>query len=359
VLVDPDPSLRVSVLGRYRDVLMIGAISIWGLHAAKGFLIPLALAVLAFVLISALADRARARMGIVQWLANLVAGIVVFGGILGIMYILATQATSFAKTIASYETELDQIVDRFIALLGENAARAVGNALGEIDLNRLTFAVMDSARSFLSTFMLIGLYVGFMVAERRIMVHKMLIAAGDQSTGREMAAAASAISISLQRYVSVKTMVSLLTGLVSYVLFKLIGVEFPETWALITFALNFIPSIGSIIAVVFPAAFALVQFDTLGPFFLILFGCGFVQFLIGNLLDPAMMGRTLNLSTLVVMLALTFWSAVWGIIGAFLSVPLTVCVLIVFSHIPSLRPLAILLSKDGKLGAGALPDAET
>ena len=95
---------------------------------------------------------------------------------------------------------------------------------------------------------------------------------------------------------------------------------------------------------------ALVQFETIGPFLVIVLGCGTLQFVIGNFLDPAMLGRSLNMSTFLVILALTFWTTVWGLIGAFLSVPLTVCILIIFSHIPALRPVAVLMSLDGQLG---------
>ena len=107
---------------------------------------------------------------------------------------------------------------------------------------------------------------------------------------------------------------------------------------------------GSIIAVIFPSLIALVQFESIGPFLMIILGCGTLQFLIGNFLDPALLGRSLNMSTFLVILALMFWTTIWGLIGAFLSVPLTVCILIVFSHIPALRPIAILMSLDGRLG---------
>lgn len=310
------PARNSQLLARYRDLLLIGVVAIWGLTAAQGFLVPLALAVLAFVLITAVSDAACARWHLPRWLADLIGVIAVLSGLLFMGYILAAQATNFARTITTYEVEMD----------------------AAIDFQSVAFTVVDGARSFLTTFLLICLYVGFMTAERRMLLHKILLAARDGTMGQELTNAAQAISVSLQRYMSVKTLVSALTGLVSYVLFRLIGIEFPETWAVITFAPNFIPSIGSVIAVIFPAAFALLQFDTLGPFLFVVFGCGTIQFLIGNLLDPAMMGRSLNLSTFVVILALTF-----------LSVPWTVCLMIVFSHIDATRPLAILLSKDGRL----------
>ena len=348
MLQTPPPN-SAAVLARARDSLLIGVVSIWGLSAAQGFLVPLALAILAFVLITAVSDYASARLRFPHWLADLSGVIAVLTGFLGMGYIIASQATNFARTVSTYEIELDAAVSRFVGLIGPTATKVLTDMITAIDFQSVALIVADGARSFLTTFLLICLYVFFMMAERRAMSHKIVLAAASEDMAREVNTALTAISISLQRYVSVKTFVSFLTGMVSYLLFRLIGIEFPETWAVITFALNFIPSIGSIIAVIFPAAFALLQFETLGPFLFIVFGCGTIQFLIGNLMDPAMMGRSLNLSTLVVILALTFWSAVWGIIGAFLSVPLTVCLLIIFSQIKSLRPLAILLSKDGNL----------
>ena len=173
---------------------------------------------------------------------------------------------------------------------------------------------------------------------------------GADMSPEQFAALLDAISISLQRYVGVKTLISLITAGISYSIFRLLGLEYAETWAVLTFALNFIPSIGSIIAVIFPAMIALVQFESIAPFLVVVLGCGTIQFLIGNFLDPALLGRSLNMSTFLVILALMFWTTVWGLIGAFLSVPLTVCILIVFSHIPALRPVAILMSLDGRLG---------
>jgi len=224
-----------------------------------------------------------------------------------------------------------------------------------IDLSRLALSAFGGATSFINAFLLICLYVGFMMAERTVMAHKILLAVHDPKLGHEISTMMGTISDSLQRYVGVKTFISALTALFSYAAFRVLGLDFPETWAVLTFALNFIPSIGSVVAVIFPALVSLVQFDSITPFLVIVFFCGTVQFLIGNILDPALLGRSLNLSTFMVILALTFWSAVWGLIGAFLSVPLTVCILIVLSQIPATRPVAILMSIDGKL---SIPGAD-
>ena len=146
-------------------------------------------------------------------------------------------------------------------------------------------------------------------------------------------------------YLSVKSFVSILTGALSYFVMIAIGLDFALFWAFVIFLLNYIPSIGSIIATLFPALLALIQFDTLTPFFIILFGVGVIQVAIGNFLEPRMMGQSLNISPLVVMLALSLWGALWGVPGMVLCVPLTVIMIIIFSEFPNTRPIAILLSQ--------------
>jgi AI-2 transport protein TqsA len=103
------------------------------------------------------------------------------------------------------------------------------------------------------------------------------------------------------------------------------------------------------VAVLIPAIVALVQFETLTPFLIIIFGCGAIQFVVGSILEPSFTGRSLNLSPLMVILALTYWTTLWGLAGALMSVPITVSVMIIFANIPAARPLAILMSGDGKL----------
>lgn len=348
---DPDgfrPSLQI-----LRDIAIVVAIAVFGLSAGAGFLIPLTLAILVFVLIIAVSDRVLQLtsrfLTLPQWIANLTGITLVLSGLFAVMFVLANQATQFARALPRYESQLDTTLSRISEVLGTDISEVIQDTLANIDLSRLAVSAFGGATSFINTFLLICIYVGFMMAERRMMTHKILLAAANPKFGAEVTGMMGTISYSLQRYVGVKTFISAITALFSYGVFRLLGLDFPETWAVLTFALNFIPSLGSVIAVIFPALVSLVQFDTITPFLVIVLLCGTVQFLIGNIVDPAMLGRSLNLSTFMVIIALTFWTAVWGLIGAFLSVPLTVCILIVLAHIPATRPVAILMSKDGQL----------
>ncbi|SDW39037.1 Predicted PurR-regulated permease PerM [Ruegeria halocynthiae] len=339
--------LQLSVL---RDVVIVATLVVLGLYAGANFLVPLTMALLVNVLILALSDRVIAVTRAPIWLANLAGVTVVLAGLFMIMYILGSQATQFARSINTYESQFDGAVNRITGLVGNDVTSFIRDNLVSIDMSYVARVILGSATSLLNQFFLISLYVAFLMAERLAFRKKIQLAAGNPRLGADLATVLDAISFSLQRYVGVKTFISLITATISYAVFKALGLEYAETWAVLTFALNFIPSIGSIIAVIFPAMIALVQFDTIGPFLIIVLGCGTLQFAIGNFLDPAMLGRSLNMSTFLVILALTFWTTVWGLIGAFLSVPLTVCILIIFSHIPALRPVAILMSLDGRLG---------
>ncbi|MEM9124831.1 MAG: AI-2E family transporter [Pseudomonadota bacterium] len=342
------PRLKLPVV---RDTCIIATLVVLGLYAGSAFLIPLTMALLINVLIIALADRVISLTRAPIWLANIAGVTVVLAGLFMIMYVLGSQATQFARSIGTYESQFDNAVNRIAGLVGNDVTTFIRDNLVSIDMTYVARVLLGSATSLLNHFFLISLYVAFLMAERLAFRKKIRLAAGNPKTGAEFAAMMDAITFNLQRYVGVKTLISLITASISYAIFRTLGLEYAETWAVLTFALNFIPSIGSIIAVIFPAMIALVQFESIGPFLIVVLGCGTIQFLIGNFLDPAMLGRSLNMSTFLVILALTFWTTVWGLIGAFLSVPLTVCILIVFSHIPALRPIAIMMSLDGQLGA--------
>ncbi|WP_170481967.1 AI-2E family transporter [Ruegeria arenilitoris] len=341
------PRLKLSAT---RDITIVATLVVLGLYAGAKFLIPLTMALLVNVLIIALSDRVVSLTRLPVWLANIAGVTVVLAGLFTIMYVLGSQATQFARSINTYENQFDGAVNRITGLVGNDVTSFIRDNLISIDMSYVARLLLGSATSLLNQFFLISLYVAFLMAERLAFRKKIQLAAGNPQLGAELATVLDAISFSLQRYVGVKTFISLVTASISYTVFRVLGLEYAETWAVLTFALNFIPSIGSIIAVFFPAMIALVQFETIGPFLIIVLGCGTIQFLIGNFLDPAMLGRSLNMSTFLVVLALTFWTTVWGLIGAFLSVPLTVCILIIFSHIPALRPVAILMSLDGRLG---------
>ena len=142
---------------------------------------------------------------------------------------------------------------------------------------------------------------------------------------------------------------SFITGLGSYIALLFIGIDAPVFWAFLIFLLNYIPTIGSLIGTLFPAFFCLLQFGDLSSFLMVLGVVGTLQVIVGNLLEPKLMGNTLNISSFVAIFALSFWGTLWGITGMLLSVPITVIMVIIFSHFSSTRPVAIMLSEKGNI----------
>jgi predicted PurR-regulated permease PerM len=151
------------------------------------------------------------------------------------------------------------------------------------------------------------------------------------------------------KYITLKTAVSLLTGGISYVILLLFGIDYAFLWAFLIFIFNYIPYIGSLVATLLPSVFAIIQFGSLWSFVWVFISIEVVQLVVGNYVEPKVMGRSLNLSPLVVVLALSFWGYIWGLLGMFLSVPITSILLITMAQFPATRNVAILLTENGKL----------
>ena len=134
----------------------------------------------------------------------------------------------------------------------------------------------------------------------------------------------------------------------SYVIMASMGLDNALFWALVIFILNYIPIIGGLAAVVLPVMFAMVQFESAAMIALLAGLLFAVQFVIGNTIQPKMMGDSMNLSALVVVLSLTLWQALLGGVGAFLSAPLTVIFMIVLAQFKTTHWIAVLLSADGQ-----------
>ena len=157
------------------------------------------------------------------------------------------------------------------------------------------------------------------------------------------------IDKSMSSYISLKSFTSLINCVLSYFILLGVGIESPVFWAFLIFVFNFIPSIGPIMGTLLPALFSLIQFGEFVPFLVILIGAGGAAMLVGSLVEPKLVGNTLNISPLVAILSLAVWGAIWGITGMLLCVPITVALIIILAQFPTTRPVAILLSEKGKV----------
>jgi predicted PurR-regulated permease PerM len=221
--------------------------------------------------------------------------------------------------------------------------------LGQINLQRLVGSLLASVGSIVVTFVVVFLYATFLLIERRHFETKLANLSDDPGRVARIREVIETINRRIGAYLALKTLLSLLLGVVTYGVVRLWGLEFAALWAVLAGFLNFIPYVGSVLGVVLPVLMAVVQFEDFGLILTLLLALTFVQFAIGNFLDPYMMGSSLNLSPFAILISLALWSELWGVPGAFLAVPITAIATIVFSAFPGTRPIAVLLSKSGRL----------
>lgn len=333
-------------------IIAVGVV-VAGLVYGSTLLVPLAIAIFLWAILeSAIQGYAGIRIGGVappRWFAATLGIVSVLGGLYLMVDILLGQVDALGVAWPRYVARLETIASNLTAWLGPERSAKVSQMLADIDLTRRIPGFLATSQSLIVTTLLILAYIGFLFAERGFVQQKIAAMFPDPARSGEASRLFADISESFQRYILIKTVVSVLTGLACYVVMRWLGIDFAETWALLIFALNFIPNIGSIIAVAFPAIIALVQFETPGTFFILIAMLTTIQVLIGSILEPLLMGKSLNMSPLAIILSLAFWGMIWGIPGMFLSVPILVVIMIVCANVPSWRWFAILLSKDGRI----------
>lgn len=231
-------------------------------------------------------------------------------------------------------------------------------------VNQYAGSIAPTAAGFISgligDMLLILIYVAFLYVSAGAFSRKLdrvFVRPADRARSRQLG---DQVRRTMEQYLWVQTALSIIATSLTYITLMIIGLDNALFWAFVIFVLNYIPTIGSIIATVLPSLFAIVQPEAAWPEWmpenallcaLVVFaGVSVWQFLIGNFVAPRMQANSLNLSPLVVLLSLAVWGALWGPVGMFLSAPLTVLVMIVLAQVRGARWIAVLMSADGKPG---------
>lgn len=266
--------------------------------------------------------------------------------IIGIAAILGGSLDDFSSNVPVYRERLMEQASMLLAWMAGLGIDLPRETLMQyLDPGRIMSLVAQSLASFssvLANAFLIILTVIFILLEASSFPGKLYAIVDDPS--RSLGKSKKILN-DLKRYMAIKSVVSLITGLLIAAWLALLGVDYPVLWGFVAFIFNFVPNIGSIIAAVPAVLLALIQ---LGPGYLLLVMAGYlaVNLLIGTGLEPRLMGRQLGLSTLVVFLSLIFWGWVLGPVGMILSVPLTMLVRIVLQGNKSTAWIAILLGPE-------------
>lgn len=327
----------------------IAALMVYTLVTGRDLLIPFAIAVMIWYLINAL-KRLFGRSGrIPDWLALTLSILTMLVGLGIVVEIISGNIAAVGVAAPAYQANIEKLIDSGMRLAGLEKLPTIGQVIEQFDVRSMVGGVAGAAANVAGNAGLILIYIVFLLVEQQTFGRKISALCPNAAREAEVRKVLADIQRRTQTYVAVKTLLSVATGVLSYVILVAVGVDLAGFWAFLIFLLNYIPTIGSLLGVVFPALLTIIQFGEPGPFLVVAIGLGAVQIVIGNVIEPRMMGKSLNLSPLVVIISLVVWGSIWGVTGMFLCVPITVIMMIVLAEFRQTRPVAILLSADGKV----------
>lgn len=313
-----------------------------GFRAAAELIVPVMLA-LFLSLLSLPVLRRLEQFGLPSVLAVTVVVTGVALTMLLLSAVIGGSATGFQQALPLYQERLDAMFRGALAWLNDHGLRLdPASLLERVDsasIMRLAGNTATALLAALSNVFLVILAMGFMLLEAQTLAGKLRAAMQDPDADLSGFTQAAR---QVQKYLVIKAGVSLATGVLAALVCLALGVDFPFLWGLLAFVFNFVPNIGAVMAALPPILLALIQHGA-GVALLVMLGYVVISTVVGNMIEPRLMGRRLGLSTLVVFLSLLFWGWVWGPIGMLLCVPLTVVLKILLEHSEDFRWLAVLL----------------
>ena len=330
--------------------IITAALMVLVLQQLRTVFIPLIFAVLLSIMLKP-AIRYLSRFKIPHGISLTVVILAVFFLIYLLGSVIFASVTSFTQEFPKYEASLrttlettlekaDLQMDDFQQYFYE---LDWGEQLKKISIGSTISSTLGSFLTFVGYTLLILVFTIFLLSGQIHLSDKVRVAF-DGAMSTKILGVIRTIQNKVQTYLLTKVFISFLTALVSLIFMLIFGVDFLIVAAVLIFALNFIPNIGSIIATAFPILICFVEYGynwRVPVLTALLFG---TQMVFGNVVEPLLMGRGLNLQPIVVILSLIFWGWVWGIVGMVLAVPLTSTFVIVCESIDSLRPVAVLMS---------------
>lgn len=338
----------------YAAAAGLTALIVYLMIVGNAILLPLVIAVFVCYLINALATVTRnirifgRPLPRVLRLAGAI--VVLFLGSWFVVSLVVRNINQVTAAVPVYQKNLQLAAERVGQRFGAEYPAWFQTLFRNIDLGSIANSLARAVAVLIGSIGTVAVYVVFLLLEQHSLDRK--IAALFPGPAREALVhrILKRIGSQIETYVWLKTVMSVVVGIGSYVVMKIVGVDFAEFWALLIFALNYIPYLGALSGVIFPSVLALVQFPTLTPSLVTAGVLTVLQFTCGSIIEPRLMGKGLNLSPVVMLLSLSVWGTIWGVVGMFLAVPLMVVVMIICSHFESARGMAVLMSANGELG---------
>lgn len=340
-------------LTNYLKILGAIAGTVYILHVNEFFVVPIIWSIIICYFIITLSSEiyripwfnGKFPFWVSTFLANLifVSVFVLLGGI------ITGSANEIIKVLPDYQARLLEIIQNVFTFLGIAEPESLKSLINSDDLNKVLTFLGTFFKNSSGRVAIVVIYVIFLLLEYHTFEKKLMFIVPNRIKRRKLLNFTHQITDDLKTYLAIKSGTSFATGVISYLFLSLIGVDFALFWALLIFLLNYIPTVGSIIAVIFPLLVSLVQFDGFLHFGLTATCLIATQVAIGNILEPRLMGKSLNLSPFVIILSLGVWKAILGVTGMFLCVPFMVILNLILSNFESTKPIAVLLSANGKI----------
>ncbi len=329
------------------------------LWLGRVILVPLLVATFLWYLINAISaycrkvlpfrdDDARTAHGFLSamfdWLSNCIG----IGALVGLGYLFVTQVRPmFLELIAALPAIQGKLVDLGAML---SASLGVKFDMSIIpNIAKMATNVGISLAGMATSIGMICIYLLFMFVEQTTFDKKFSALFPNKHQSKKMRYIVDSIDTNMKKYLFMKTLISGATGILAYLWLSMLGLEFAGVWAFIVFVTSYIPTIGAIIACSLPILYSLAVSPNLHTPILVATGLIGLQILLANIIEPKLTGKTLNLSTLAILINLVFWGLLWGVAGMFFSVPLLVATFIITAQFDSTRWIAILLSADGNI----------
>lgn len=278
-----------------------------------------------------------------QWIAVLIVILGLLLIYLAFFELFVTSWSLFVENSPKYEENLKKLIQTTLGILSQMGIDisliSDSSALQNSNIMRYTALVINKLAEIMSKEFVFLLLTIFLLTELKSITIKTEALTKETTVSEDYL---RSIGDSIRHYLSIKTVTSIMTGAMIATALALIGVDFPILWGLIAFLLNYIPNIGSVIAAIPAVAFALIQLGYNGALWTAVIFI-VINIVIGNIVEPKMMGKGMGLSTFVVFFALVFWGFILGPIGMFLSVPLTMIIKLMAARSPNTNWIAIIL----------------
>lgn len=333
----PGPSLKAMVA--VCALVLTG----WSLHAAQSVFAPLAFALFIIALVWPL--QRRLQMSLPKLLAL---AVTMVATLLVVILFSSLVMWALGRVMRFVTTDASRIQETYGALIqwleghGIVAAELWSNYFTPARLLQLAQDVASRLNAIASFSIVILIYVLLGLLEVDDMQAK-LGSGRFGDTGRMLLVGARDTAIKMRRYMGIRTLMSVMTGLLVWLFVGFAGLPLAAEWGVLAFVLNYIPFIGPFVATVFPTMFAIAYFQSFEKVGLIFVCLNIIQFVVGSYLEPRFAGGAVSISPFVVLFAVFFWAFLWGVPGAFIGVPIVIAILTLCEKFPSTRGFADLL----------------